>query len=98
MYDFAALYLHEGWFGKYGPTVRVWLSLLRPAIMTVDPVALKHMLTSTAYEKGEQQKQFLGDVLGEGLLFVEGADHKKQRRVMVLDLSLSLVVFICIMC
>ncbi|VDC05266.1 unnamed protein product [Peniophora sp. CBMAI 1063] len=82
MYDFAALYLHEGWFRKYGPTVRAWLSLLRPAIMTVDPVALKHMLTSTAYEKGEQQKQFLGDVLGEGLLFVEGAEHKKQRRVM----------------
>ena len=81
--DFAALYMHERWFQKYGPTLRLWVSLLRPVIMTVDPMALRHMLSSPVYQKGEQLQRFLGDLLGEGLLFVEGAEHKKQRRVMV---------------
>ncbi|KZV64003.1 cytochrome P450 [Peniophora sp. CONT] len=80
--DFAALYLHEGWHKKYGPTLRYWSSLAKPALMTIDPTALRHMLNSPAYEKGEQLKHFLGDILGEGLLFVEGAEHRKQRRVM----------------
>ncbi|KZV73158.1 cytochrome P450 [Peniophora sp. CONT] len=80
--DPAALYLHEGWFKQYGPTIRHWDTLLRPGIITVDPTALRHMLNSSAYEKGQELKHLLGDILGEGLLFVEGAEHKRQRRVM----------------
>ena len=67
--DFAMLYLHEGWFKKYGPTIRIWRSLARPTIMTIDPTALRHMLTSPAFEKGEDMKKFLGDVMGEGMGF-----------------------------
>ncbi|VDC00282.1 unnamed protein product [Peniophora sp. CBMAI 1063] len=80
--DDAALYLHESWFKKYGPTIRIWNSFARPAIITVDPTALKHILHSPAFEKGERLKNILGDIIGEGLLFVEGGEHKKQRRVM----------------
>ncbi|VDC05284.1 unnamed protein product [Peniophora sp. CBMAI 1063] len=80
--DVASLYLHQGWFKKYGPTFRFWNRLARPTIMTVDPTALRHMMSSPVYEKGKLLKHFLGDIIGEGLLFVEGAEHKKQRRVM----------------
>ena len=65
--DFSALYLHQGWFRKYGPTLRYWSPLAKPAIMTVDPTALKHMLNSPAYEKPDTLKHFLGDILGEGM-------------------------------
>lgn len=35
-----------------------------------------------AYHKPEEARYILGELLGEGLLFSEGADHKRQRRIM----------------
>ncbi|VDB85149.1 unnamed protein product [Peniophora sp. CBMAI 1063] len=80
--DWACLFLHEEWFKTYGSTLRIWGLLGRPAIFTLDPIALRHMLASPAYEKGEAIRHQLGELVGQGLLFSEGAVHKKQRRVM----------------
>ncbi|KZV75630.1 cytochrome P450 [Peniophora sp. CONT] len=80
--DWACLFLHEHWFETYGHTLRIWGLMARPMIFTLDPVAIRHILSSPAYEKGEAIRHQLGELVGQGLLFVEGADHKKQRRVM----------------
>jgi hypothetical protein len=51
---------------------------------TVDSRALGHILTRMdIYPKPNHIRLGLGRLLGEGLLFAEGADHKKQRKMMV---------------
>ncbi|CAG8513792.1 12917_t:CDS:2 [Acaulospora colombiana] len=52
-------------------------------LMTTDTKALQHVLTNTmVYQKPEEIRYSLGDLLGHGLLFAEGQDHKRQRRIM----------------
>ncbi|CAG8513752.1 12915_t:CDS:2 [Acaulospora colombiana] len=51
--------------------------------MTTDTKALQHILNnSIAYQKPEEFRYSLGDLLGHGLLFAEGHEHKRQRRIM----------------
>jgi cytochrome P450 len=51
--------------------------------MTTDTKALQHVLTNTmVYEKPEEIRANLGDLLGHGILFAEGHDHRRQRRIM----------------
>ena len=58
-------------------------------LWTLDTRAVNHVLThSNVYQKPSQARRNLAQILGKGLLFVEGAEHKKQRRVMVLCLEL----------
>ncbi|KAI0267407.1 cytochrome P450 [Gloeopeniophorella convolvens] len=70
------------WTEKYGPVMRYfsWFNINR--ILTTDLRALNHILNAPEFEKTDDARELLGDVLGQGLLFVEGAKHRKQRKIM----------------
>ena len=50
--------------------------------MTLDPWSVRHVLTNpTIYEKPWQIRHNISNLLGNGLLSVEGHIYKRQRRV-----------------
>ena len=58
-------------------------------MVTVDTKALHHVLKDGyLYEKSDQIRHDLGAILGTGLLFVTGEDHKRQRKTIVSSLKL----------
>ncbi|KAI0044004.1 cytochrome P450 [Auriscalpium vulgare] len=66
--------LQEQWLQQYGHIDK---------IMTSDTKALSHILSQgSIYQKSPELRFILGELLGTGLLFVEGAKHKQQRRIM----------------
>lgn len=75
--------VHAVWMQQYGHTIAYKGILGAPRIWTADPLALKTVLTR-AYDfpKDDQTRDSLADVLGKGLLFAEGADHARQKRIM----------------
>lgn len=51
-------------------------------LLTFDPVALNHVTKNyNIYEKPWQSRRYISSLIGHGLLSVEGAAHKRQRRV-----------------
>lgn len=52
--------------------------------MLCDPAALNHVLVSRSYDypKPEEVRGDLAMILGKGILFAEGDDHRRQRRIM----------------
>ncbi|PVG01579.1 cytochrome P450 [Serendipita vermifera] len=52
-------------------------------LLTTDVKALQHVLSNNMiYQKPRGLRYHLGNLLGHGLLFVEGNDHRRQRRIM----------------
>lgn len=75
--------LHEQWVGKYGTTMKYKGFFFSDRLFTMDTRALNHVLThSSDYQKPPQVRYNLSRILGEGVLFVEGAQHRQQRRIM----------------
>ncbi|EGO00976.1 hypothetical protein SERLA73DRAFT_178985 [Serpula lacrymans var. lacrymans S7.3] len=75
--------LHEQWIKEYGNTLRYKGFFNSNRLFTMDTRALNHVLThSLDYQKPEQVRYNLSRVLGEGVLFVEGAQHRQQRHIM----------------
>ncbi|KAH7910533.1 cytochrome P450 [Hygrophoropsis aurantiaca] len=75
--------LHEQWVKEYGQTLKYHGFLNIDRLFTMDLRALNHVLThSLDYQKPEQVRYNLSQILGEGVLFVEGAQHRQQRRIM----------------
>ncbi|KZT05226.1 cytochrome P450 [Laetiporus sulphureus 93-53] len=75
--------LHEAWTEKYGPTIKYKGWLNRDRLYTLDTRALNHVLShSMDYQKPWLARYSLGQILGEGLLVVEGEQHHQQRRIM----------------
>ncbi|KAI1792352.1 cytochrome P450 [Ganoderma leucocontextum] len=73
----------ERWVAEHGPTImyRGFLGLDR--LWTMDPRALNHIMTHSAdYQKPSQARRNLARILGKGVLFTEGEQHRQQRRVM----------------
>ncbi|KIM28235.1 hypothetical protein M408DRAFT_70205 [Serendipita vermifera MAFF 305830] len=74
---------HREQMNKYG---HVWVhkaGFNQDRLVTTDLKALHYVMNnSMAYHKPEEARYILGELLGEGLLFSEGADHKRQRRIM----------------
>ncbi|KAF8319090.1 cytochrome P450, partial [Clavulina sp. PMI_390] len=72
------------WHNQYGPVVlwRGFFSL--PRVSISDKRAMQYILVQNAYKfpKSPFGRKFLGGILGEGLIVVEGADHARQRKVM----------------
>ncbi|KAI0252853.1 cytochrome P450 [Lactifluus subvellereus] len=70
------------WTREYGPVFRYygWFNLNR--IITMDLRALNHILNSPEFEKTDDARLLLGDILGKGLLTVEGLKHRQQRKIM----------------
>lgn len=75
--------LHEQWVGQYGTTLKYKGFFFSDRLFTMDTRALNHVLThSSDYQKPSQVRYNLARILGEGVLFVEGAQHRQQRRIM----------------
>ncbi|KAH9946884.1 cytochrome P450 [Amylocystis lapponica] len=75
--------LHEQWTEQYGPTLKYKSFMNANRFYTTDPRAINHIIThSMVYEKPDDARFTLAQILGEGLLFVEGDSHRQQRRVL----------------
>jgi len=75
--------LYEQWVKEYGPTIRYkgWLGSDR--LYTVDTRAINHILShSYDFPKPAIARYELGQIVGEGLLIVEGEQHRQQRRIL----------------
>ncbi|KZV75654.1 cytochrome P450 [Peniophora sp. CONT] len=82
MPDAAAVHLQQQWLRTYGSTIRFFGLLSQPMILTTDVTALRHILNNVhLYQKSPLVRRQLGEILGNGLLAVEGDAHKRQRRV-----------------
>ncbi|KAF9793193.1 cytochrome-450 hydroxylase [Thelephora terrestris] len=67
---------------RYGRSVKVQgIGPWDQRLLTFDPVALNHVTRNyNIYEKPWQSRRFISGLIGHGLLSVEGAAHKRQRR------------------
>ncbi|KAF8839261.1 cytochrome P450 [Paxillus ammoniavirescens] len=75
--------LHEQWVKEYGNTLKYKGFFSTNRLLTMDPRAINYVLThSSDYQKPSQVRYSLSQILGEGVLFVEGAQHRQQRRIM----------------
>jgi cytochrome P450 len=75
--------VHEKWIEDYGHTFKYYGFLNFYRLCTMDTRAINHILThSYDYQKPEQVRYSLSQILGHGVLFVEGDKHKQQRKIM----------------
>lgn len=75
--------VHEQWSKDYGPTIRYRGLFGLWRLYTTDLKALNHILAkSDIYQKPETARYALTQILGNGLIVVEGNEHKVQRRIM----------------
>jgi len=75
--------LHEQWVKQYGTTLKYKGFFYSDRLFTMDTRALNHVLANSSdYQKPSQVRYNLGRLFGEGVLFVEGAQHHQQRRIM----------------
>ncbi|KAH9005440.1 cytochrome P450 [Lactarius hatsudake] len=73
--------LQEEWVRTYGHVARYHARFGALRLLTVDPVAIAYILQNgEIFQKLDFLRFSLGD--GEGLLTVEGDQHRKQRKVM----------------
>ncbi|WVW79570.1 hypothetical protein I302_101539 [Kwoniella bestiolae CBS 10118] len=74
---------HGRWIKEYGPTFRYKVIAGAPRFYTADPVALSYILNhADIFPKPPQTRKGMADMLGNGVLVAEGADHKRQRRLL----------------
>ncbi|KIO34087.1 hypothetical protein M407DRAFT_17000 [Tulasnella calospora MUT 4182] len=77
------LALHEEWFDKYGHTITFRGLFLAPRLSTKDPKALAHIINHCyEYPKPSEMRSMLSSIFGKGVLFAEGDDHRRQRKIM----------------
>ncbi|KAH8977522.1 cytochrome P450 [Lactarius hatsudake] len=75
--------LQEEWVRTYGHVMRYHSRFGALRLLTVDPVAIAYILqNSETFQKSDFVRFSLGTFTGRGLLFVEGDQHRKQRKVM----------------
>ncbi|GAA6004161.1 cytochrome P450 [Rhodotorula paludigena] len=75
---------HKEWQEKYGSVARYHGFFGAQRLVLYDPAALNHVLLSNCYDypKPEEVRGDLAMILGKGILFAEGDDHRRQRRIM----------------
>ncbi|GAA6058936.1 hypothetical protein JCM10212_002888 [Sporobolomyces blumeae] len=75
---------HARWHDEFGGAVRYHGLLGNQRLVLFDSTALNHVLLSNcyAYPKPEEVRGDLAMILGRGVLFAEGDDHRRQRRIM----------------
>ncbi|KAM0747058.1 putative cytochrome P450, partial [Meredithblackwellia eburnea MCA 4105] len=77
---------HKEWSRKYGEggVVRYQAMFGEHRLFFTDPVALNHVLLTHAYEypKPNEVRGNLSRILGKGILFAEGDDHRRQKRIL----------------
>ncbi|KAI0633800.1 cytochrome P450 [Trametes polyzona] len=73
----------DRWFTQYGRNFKDHEFLMTPRLWTMDPRAINHVfMHSVDYQRPEENRRFLADIFGKGLLFVQGEQHRQQRRIM----------------
>ncbi|KAI0634036.1 cytochrome P450 [Trametes polyzona] len=73
----------ERWVAQYGNNIKYKSFLNNDRLFTMDTRALNHILTHSAdYQKPEAERRNLAKILGEGVIFTEGEQHRRQRRIM----------------
>ncbi|KAK2467620.1 hypothetical protein APHAL10511_000475 [Amanita phalloides] len=71
------------WHSQYGPMIRLNGFLGFSHLYVTDPQALNHILTNGyVYTKQAFTRRQIGNLWGPGLPFVEGEQHKKQRKIL----------------
>ncbi|KAF9265786.1 cytochrome P450 [Marasmius fiardii PR-910] len=74
----------EKWNAEYGPTIQYRAFFASRRLYTTDLKALSHVLINHYdYQKPEEARFALSEVLGDGILITEAEKHKFQRKVMV---------------
>ncbi|GAA5844473.1 hypothetical protein JCM9279_006317 [Rhodotorula babjevae] len=75
---------HIAWQKEHGDAVRFQAFFGKQRLLIFDPAALNHVLVTHAYEypRPEEARSALAMILGKGVLFVDGDDHRRHRRVM----------------
>ncbi|KAG6375161.1 cytochrome P450 [Boletus reticuloceps] len=75
--------LYEEWVTQYGNTMNCKGFFNINRVFTTDIRAINHVLTHTSdYHKPPDVRYTLSQILGKGVLIVEGAQHRQQRRIM----------------
>ncbi|KAL8277134.1 hypothetical protein RQP46_010462 [Phenoliferia psychrophenolica] len=74
----------RAWAEKYGPVVRFRSVLGENRLIMTDPAALTHVLVTHAYDwpKPAERFSFVHKYIGQGVLFAEGDQHRRQRKIM----------------
>ncbi|GAA5992389.1 hypothetical protein JCM10908_000458 [Rhodotorula pacifica] len=72
------------WMDEYGSVIRYTGFFGEDRLLLCDPTALNHVLVSRSYDypKPDEVRGDLAMILGKGILFAEGDDHRRQRRIM----------------
>ncbi|EIW75990.1 cytochrome P450 [Coniophora puteana RWD-64-598 SS2] len=75
--------VQKGWIKNHGHTFAIHYVLGGKRLYTADTQALSHILLNTYdYPRSDEARFLLERIMGHGLLFVEGDEHKLQRKVM----------------
>ncbi|KAH9483263.1 Cytochrome P450 monooxygenase 197 [Psilocybe cubensis] len=76
--------LFENWANRYGSTYRIPLLLGSHAIVVSDMKAVTHIFSKDTYTyvRSPGFRAVIDQVIGRGLLWVEGDIHRRQRRTM----------------
>ncbi|KAF9234847.1 cytochrome P450 [Melanogaster broomeanus] len=71
--------LHEEWVKEYGNTLKLKGIFSTNWLFTMDTHAINHVLIhGSDYQKSSQVKYTFSGVIGKGVVFVEGAQHRQQ--------------------
>ncbi|GAB5591016.1 Cytochrome P450 4V2 [Umbelopsis nana] len=72
------------WSEEYGGIIRYHGLFNEPRVLVSDPELLKQILVTHQYEfkKPKQLAEFIGKILGIGLLVAEGDEHRRQRKLL----------------
>ncbi|CAG7850455.1 SubName: Full=Related to Cytochrome P450 {ECO:0000313/EMBL:CCA72147.1} [Serendipita indica DSM 11827] len=74
---------HRAQLKKYGHVLCYKGFMNQDRLLTTDLKAIQHILTNSAiYHKPYEARYSLSRLLGRGLLFAEGNEHRRQRRIM----------------
>ncbi|GAA5844471.1 hypothetical protein JCM9279_006316 [Rhodotorula babjevae] len=75
---------HCEWHEQYGGASQYAGFFGTTRLLLFDPAALTHVLVTRSYEypKPDEVRGDLAMILGKGILFAEGDDHRRQRRIM----------------
>ncbi|KAH8827827.1 cytochrome P450 [Flagelloscypha sp. PMI_526] len=73
------------WVGRYGSIVRFKGPFSEDRLLVADPKAMQYIYQTSAYrfEKLKVRQEVARSVAGYGLLWADGDNHKRQRKVML---------------
>ena len=77
------LELHMKWIKQYGSTFRYRILGGGWRFFTADPIALSYILQhADTFPKPDLTREQMETFLGNGVLIAEGADHRRQRKIL----------------